>query len=311
MVVVTTLADLTLAAVAVVGLWLGADQFVRGASRLARRLGVSGLIVGLTVIAFGTSAPEFAVSIDAALTGSADISVANVVGSNVVNLGFVLGGAALVRALPIAPALVRRDTVALIGATALLLGFLRDFRIDRGEAAVFVVLLVGYLAVLARSGIGGDAGDEHAVAFQLRDVLRLVGGLAVVIASAHLLVLAATALARDAGVSEWTIGVTIVAGGTSLPEFVTAVVAAQRGRAGLSAGNLVGSCLFNALGVLGVAALVRPLSVTPAAVESTGWLLGLVVLVTLLFWSGQVLSRVEGGLLVLVNLVDWAVELLW
>jgi len=309
MVVPTPLVDVALIAVAVVGLWFGADQFVDGAARLARRLGVPGLIVGLTVIAFGTSAPEFAVSLDAAFSGSADISVANVVGSNVVNLGFVLGGAALVRALPISPALVRRDSLALIGAATLVLVFLRDLRISRGEGAVFVVLLVGYLAVLARSASGRDTGEQP-MNFRPRELLRLVGGLAVVVASAHLLVLAATALARDAGVSEWTIGVTIVAGGTSLPEFVTAVVAARRGRAGLSAGNLVGSCLFNCLGVLGVTALVRPLPVVPAAVESTGWLVGLAVLVTALFWSGRVLSRSEGALLVAVNVLDWAAELL-
>src|SRR6056297_4205412 len=119
--------------VAVVALWFGADQFVTGAARVAKRLGVPGLVIGLTVVAFGTSAPEFAVSLDAALAGSADISVANVVGSNVVNLGFVLGGAALVRALPIAPDLVRRDSAVLLGATGLVLALLWDVRVGRLE----------------------------------------------------------------------------------------------------------------------------------------------------------------------------------
>ncbi|WP_435348758.1 calcium/sodium antiporter [Haloarchaeobius sp. HRN-SO-5] len=305
------LVDLALVAVAVVGLWYGALQFVRGAGRIARRLRLPGLVVGLTVVAFGTSAPEFAVTLDAALAAKSDISVANVVGSNVVNLGFILGGVALVRELPTSQDLVRRDSVTLLGATVLVFALLWDLRLSRLEGGLLLALLAAYLFVLVRTGSGSLRPEERApVAFQWTDVVRLVGGLAIVVAGAHLLVLAASNLARDAGVSEWAIGVTIVAAGTSMPEFATSMVAVRRGRTGISAGNLVGSCVFNFLGVLGLAALVRPLPVANTAIESMAWLLGIVLVVTVLFWSRNVLSRLEGGLLVGLNAINWVVDFL-
>jgi cation:H+ antiporter len=311
MVLATALVDLALVVVAAMGLWVGALQFVNGASRVAHLLGVPGLVVGLTVVAFGTSAPEFAVTIDAALTGRSDISVGNVVGSNVVNLGFVLGGAALVRPLSTPRDLVRRDSPMLVGTTVLVAAFLWDLRLSRLEGAMLLVLLGAYLALLVRTGSDGLGADEgEPVPFRRSDVVRLVGGLAVVVAAAHLLVLAASSLARDAGISEWAVGVTVVAAGTSLPEFATSVVAGRRGRTGISAGNLVGSCIFNSLGVLGVAAVVRPLPVVPSAMGSVAWLLAIVVVATLLFRSNRVLSRLEGGMLVALNALNWVVDLL-
>ena len=303
--------DLGLVAAAVGGLWVGANWFVAGATRLARRLGLSGLVIGLTVVAFGTSAPEFAVTVDAAVAGNPDISVANVVGSNVVNLGFVLGGAALVRALPTSRDLVWRDSLVLVGVTTLVLGLLWDLRLGRSEGLLLLGLLVGYLAVLVRSGSAGVAVDTDRIEpFESVDVARLVGGLGVVVGSAHLLVASAAGLAGAAGVSDWVVGATVVALGTSALEFVTSVAAARRGRAGLSAGNLVGSCVFNFLGVLGVAALVAPLPVSPAAVSGTTWLLATVVLVAVLFGTRRVLSRPEGALLIAVNAVNWIVDFL-
>ncbi|WP_348606750.1 calcium/sodium antiporter [Halobaculum rarum] len=303
--------DLALVAAAVGGLWVGANWFVAGATRLARRLGLSGLVIGLTVVAFGTSAPEFAVTVDAAVAGNPDISVANVVGSNVVNLGFVLGGAALVRALPTSRELVWRDSLVLVGVTALVLGLLWDLRLERVEGFLLLGLLVGYLAVLVRSGSAGVAVDTAGIEpFERTDAARFVGGLGIVVVSAHLLVASAADLAGAAGVSDWVVGATVVALGTSAPEFVTSVAAARRGRAGLSAGNLVGSCVFNFLGVLGVAAVVAPLPVSPAAVSGTTWLLATVVLVAVLFGTRRVLSKPEGALLIAVNAVNWAVDFL-
>jgi cation:H+ antiporter len=295
--------DLLYVGVAVVALWFGADQFVTGASRVARRLGVPGLVVGLTVVAFGTSAPEFAVTIDAALAGRSDISVANVVGSNILNLGFILGGVALVRALTISPTLVRRDGLLLVGSTALLLVTAFDGRLSAVEGGLLFASLLAYLAVLARSGSDGAATASES--FHPPDVLRLLVGLALVVGGGHLLVVAAVDIARVAGVSEWVIGLTIVAAGTSLPEFATSLAAARAGRTGISAGNLVGSCIFNALGVLGVAALIQPLAVSPVGVEGTAWLLGTTVLVVVLFYSEEALTRLEGGLLVVLNAANW------
>jgi cation:H+ antiporter len=301
--------DVLFVGVAIVALWFGADQFVTGASRVAKRLGVPGLVIGLTVVAFGTSAPEFAVTLDAAFSGQPDISVANVVGSNVINLGFILGGVALVQALATSQTLVRRDGLLLVVSTALLLGLVLDGRLGRLEGALLFVLLVGYLVVLVR--LGSDrvtaAVDDS---FGWLDAGRLVGGLALVVGGGHLLVLSAVDIAQTVGVSQWVIGITVVATGTSLPEFATSLAAARQGRMGLSAGNLVGSSLFNILGVLGLAALVTPLSVGPVAVESTAWLLGIVVLVTVLFYTDETLSRLEGGLLVALNGVNWALSLL-
>ena len=294
--------------VAVVALWFAADQFVTGASRLARAVGVPGLIVGLTVVAFGTSAPEFAVTLDAALAGRADISVANVVGSNVLNLGFILGGVALVGALRIAPTLVRRDGVLLVASTGLLLAVAVDGRLSAVEGGVMFATLLAYLAVLARAG--GDQSVSVDASLQPLDAGRLLVALALVVGGGDLLVVAAVDIAQAAGVSQWVIGLTIVAGGTSLPEFATSLAAARRGQTGISAGNLVGSCLFNVLGVLGVAALVHPLAVSPVGVRGAAWLLGTTVLVLVLFYTGRTLSRLEGAVLVALNAGYWLWSLL-
>jgi cation:H+ antiporter len=301
--------DALFVAVAVVALWFGADQFVTGAARVAKRLGVPGLVIGLTVVAFGTSAPEFAVTLDAAFGGRPDISVANVVGSNLLNLGFILGGVALVQALATSRTLVRRDALLLIVATGLLLAFVGDGRLTRPEGALLFAILVGYLVVLVRLGSERVTAppDES---FGWLDAGRLVGGLALVVGGGHLLVLSAVDIAEALGVSQWVIGLTVVAAGTSLPEFATSLAAARQGRMGLSAGNLVGSSLFNVLGVLGLAAIVQPLPVEAVGVESTAWLLGTVVLVAVLFYTDETLTRLEGGILVALNAVNWALSLL-
>jgi len=302
--------DLLLVAAGVAGLWLGAEQFVTGATRLARRLGVSGLVIGLTVVSFGTSAPEFAVTVDAALTAKADISVGNVVGSNVVNLGFVLGGTALIRRLPVATDLVRRDGAIMVGSVLLLLVVLGDRTVTRVEGAVLVLLLVGYLVVLVRSDSDDATRRVETRKFRRTDSLRLVGGLAVVVAAAHALVSGAASAAAAVGVSEWVIGVTVVALGTSTPELVTSVAAAYRGRANLAAGNVVGSCIFNVFGVLGLAATLRALPVAGVAVRGTLWLLGMAVVAAALLWTRRVLSGPEGLALVALNALHWAGDLL-
>ena len=294
--------------VATVALWYGAEAFVTGASRVARRLGVPQIVIGLTVVAFGTSAPEFAVTIEAALGGRADVSIGNVVGSNLLNLGAVLGGAALVAALPTDRSFLRRDGAVLVATTLLAFGVLWDLQVSQLDGLVLIGLLIAYLVVLARqrnSRVAVSTGEFH-----LPDVLRLVAGLVLVIVGGRLLVIGGTSLARAAGLSEWVIGVTIVAAGTSTPELVTSVAAARAGRGSIAAGNVVGSCIFNILGVLGVAALLGPLTVAPAAIGSMAWLTTLAVLVTLLFYTGRQLSRPEGGVLVAVFGLNWLLDFL-
>jgi cation:H+ antiporter len=318
--------DFLAVAASVVVLWLGARWFVRSAVRLARRLGVSELVIGLTVVALGTSAPEFAVTVDAALSGASDIAVGNVVGSNVFNLGFVLGAVALLGGVPVSENLVRRDSPALIAAGVAVLAALWDLRLGRVEGALLALGLLAYLVYLFRAGRpleSIDESDPRASAAGQTDtaepsrarrrrlaitVGQLVVGLALLVGGARLLVTAASDLARAAGLSEWAIGVTVVAAGTSTPELVTSVVAARRGRANVSAGNLVGSDLFNMLGVLGVAAVVEPLSVAADAVVSLGWVLALILLAVGLLATDRRLTRVEGVLLLLFALVRWVLD---
>ncbi|WP_276258717.1 sodium:calcium antiporter [Haloglomus litoreum] len=295
----------------IVALWLGASRFVAGASDLAARVGVPPLVVGLTVVAIGTSAPEFAVTVGAALAGRTDISVANVVGSNVINLGIVLGGAAAVRAMPTPAALARRDGPVLVGATLLVAVLVADLQLGRLEGGLLAVLLLAYIGRLAVLGIarGPDLGvdtpvPEHRPAV---DALWLLGGLVAIVVGAELLVDGAVGIAGAAGLSDWLVGETVVALGTSAPEIVASVAAIRQGRLDVSAGNVFGSCVVNLLGVLGVAATVRPLTLAPVAVEATVWLCVVTGLAVLLTVTRRTLSRTEGALLLAVGVVDWLV----
>lgn len=304
------LTDVLIIVASIVGLWWGAVWLVEAAVRIARQLGLSELIIGLTVVAIGTSAPEFAVTIGAALNGRGDISVGNVVGSNIFNLGFILGGVALVRAICTTRTMVFRDGGMLIASSLLLTLFLLDHQMGRLEGGILIALLVLYLGYLIwkKEPIedGLPAGE-----FRWWDVPQLVAGIGLVIASGHLLVESAVHLARLLGISEWVIGVTIVAAGTSAPEFATSLVAVLKGRHGVSAGNLIGSDLFNLLGVLGLAALIRPLTVEASAVDSIIVLVGMVVLVVVfLMRTGWQISRWEGALLIGINVVRWILDFL-
>lgn len=301
----TLLPNLLIIALCILGLWGGATWIVEAATRIARRLGLSELIIGLTIVAVGTSAPEFAVTLSAAFRGQADISVGNVVGSNIFNLGFILGGVAMVRAISTSRALVFRDGGFLIAATLLLLFFLRDFSLDWSEGLILLALLSVYIIYLIRQRETVDLDDIPNGAFHWTAAPQLLVGLGLVALSGHYLVHSATIVARLAGLSEWIIGVTIVAAGTSLPEVATSLVAVIRGHYGLSAGNLIGSDLFNLLGVLGLAALLRPLTVDSSAYGSMALLSGLVILVVFMMRTGWILSRREGALLIAINLARW------
>jgi cation:H+ antiporter len=295
--------------VCLVVLIFGASFIVEGAARLARRLGISELVIGLTIVAIGTSAPEFAVTVAAALRGQADISVSNVVGSNIFNLGFILGGVAAITAIHTSRRLVFRDGGLLIATTLLLLFFLRDLELQQWEGAVLFILLLVYIGYLIyqREAPEDDLPEGE---FQWLDIPRLIVGLVMVVAGGHYLVDAAVEIARSAGVSEWAIGVTIIAAGTSMPELVTSLMAAIRGHEGLSIGNLIGSDLFNLLGVLGVAGILQtqPMIIDTAGRSSVMLLSAMVILVVILMRTGWKLSRGEGILLVGINLVRWYVD---
>ncbi|MDO9600837.1 MAG: calcium/sodium antiporter [Rhodocyclaceae bacterium] len=275
--------DLTVIALFVLGLVLlvaGAEFLVRGAARLASRLGISPLVIGLTVVAFGTSAPELAVSVQAGLAGQADIAVGNVVGSNIVNVLLILGISALIVPLVVSQQLVRIDVPLLIGASVLFLLMGQDGHIGLFDGILLFAGIVGYILFALRQSRKESAQieDEYAQEFgggeKLGGALPLqialiVAGLAMLVLGSHWLVEGAVAFARLFGVSELIIGLTIVAIGTSLPELATSVVAALRGERDIAVGNVVGSGIFNLLAIAGIAAMVTPggLEVAPALVR--------------------------------------------
>jgi cation:H+ antiporter len=289
------------------GLWAGANWVVEGSVGIARKLGVSELIIGLTIISIGTSAPEFAVSILSALKGHANISVGNVVGSNIFNLGFILGGVALVRPIATSETLVKRDGSVLILSTFLLLLFFLDLRLSFWEGIILICFLVCYLIYLFyyRETVTGEIPVKT---FNWVQPLKLLFGIAAVILSSHFLVDSASSVARTFGISEWVIGVTIVAMGTSTPELVTSLVAVLKGHYGLSAGNLIGSDIFNLLGVLGVAGSLQTLTVSPEAYGSLFLLCGMVITVVVMMRTGWQVSRLEGGLLVCIGMARWIMD---
>lgn len=288
-------------------LWKGAELLVESSVKVAYSLNISPLVIGLTVVAFGTSAPEFAVTINAALSGQSDISVSNVIGSNIFNLGFILGGVAIINSVKTDRKLVWRDGMVLIAATITILFFIWDLHFSRSEGIIMFSGLVLYLIYLFTQKEKRETEIKLSRA-GTTDYLYLLGGITMVVLGGHLLKVGAINLARDFGLSDWIIGVTIVAAGTSAPEFVTSLVAAIKGHHGISAGNLIGSDLFNLLGVLGLAGILRPMSVTSYAHDSLVMLMGMVILVVIFMRTGWILSRTEGFILVILNALRWTMK---
>jgi cation:H+ antiporter len=302
--------DVCLLAAAVLALWVGAERFVANAARLARRVGVSELVVGLTVVALGTSAPEAAVTVDAAVTGRPTLALANVVGSNVFNLGLVLGAVAAFRTVAGRRSLVRRDGVAVVLATGVLLAAGADGAVGPADGLLLLGGFGLYLAVLFWSADRSETPTAEPGRQRFPPSVWAVLGLALVVGGANPLVSSAADPARLLGASEWLVGETVVAVGTSVPELVASVAAARQGLGDIAAGNLVGSSIFNALGVLGLAAVLVPLPVGSEASAGLVWLAGLTLLAVALLATGRRLSRVEGGALVAAALGKWVIDLL-
>ncbi|MCB2199478.1 calcium/sodium antiporter [bacterium] len=257
----TTIMFLILGATALV---LGAEMLVRGASRIASSIGVSNLVIGLTVVAYGTSAPELAVSVQAALGGSKDIAVGNVIGSNIFNILLILGLSSVITPLAVDRAIIRREVPILIGVSLLVFAFASTGNVSLLEGVVLLTALVCYTlfqligvqkSPAGRGNSGPTSGPRGRTQLAVSLGMSLVG-LGLLVAGADWFVEAASSIARKMGVSELAIGLTIVAGGTSLPEVATSVVAAARGQRDIAVGNVIGSNLFNLLGVLGASAMV-------------------------------------------------------
>jgi len=293
--------------VSIVLLWKGSDVLVESSVKIARYFGVPQLIIGLTIVALGTSAPELTVTIGAALTGQSNISVSNVIGSNIFNLGFILGGIALVKSVETSPRLIARDGTLLLGATIAVLFMVWDTHLDRFEGVILLIGLVVYNIFLIRSGKKNQEKSEEGN-LAAKDVLNLVLGIAVVILGGYFLRNGSVGIARMAGLSEWVIGATVVAAGTSAPEFVTSLMATLKGHHGISAGNLVGSCIYNFMGVLGIAVVLRPMSVEADARQTMLMTFVIIVTALVLLATRKKMSRLEGAFLFLLSAVVWIVE---
>ena len=279
----------------------GADFFVDGASSTAKLLKVPSVIIGLTIVAMGTSAPEAAVSISAGLSGSSDIALSNVIGSNIFNLLIVVGVSAIICPMKTEKVILRRDIWWSLGAAAATLIMMTDMKISGAEGILLLGGMAAYIAVLVFDARKKrDEGDEVKAMSPLKSIIYIVGGLAAIIIGGDLVVDSACDIAAAFGMSEALIGLTIVAAGTSLPELVTSIVAAKKGDSGLALGNVVGSNIFNILFILGSASALSTINVAPELFIDTAILIGVTLMMYFLCRSKDKTSRGEGALCVLV-----------
>ncbi|MCL1094458.1 calcium/sodium antiporter [Shewanella kaireitica] len=283
-------------------LTLGAESLVRGASSIALKLGLSPLIIGLTIVAFGTSAPELAVSIKSAVAGNSGIALGNVIGSNIANIGLILGITALIRPIKIESQMVKRDIPIMIAASLLFWGLLLDDGLSFIDGAILTTLLVTYLSYsyfTADKQTSAENETEDAGQSQWLSIIFIIVGISMLVGGGILFVDGAVALAQSFGISEIIIGLTIVAIGTSMPELVTSIVAALKGQSDIAIGNVVGSNLFNILGILGVTALIHPIIGNDISALDWQVMIGLAVMLLPFAYTGLRIGRREGAILVL------------
>lgn len=308
------MSDLLMFVGGLVGLVLGAELLVRGASRLALSFGISPLVVGLTVVAFGTSAPEVAVSAGAVLGGQTDLALGNVIGSNIFNVLFILGVSALITPLVVNIQLIRQEVPIMIGASLLVLVMALDGSVGLAESALLFTLLVAYTVFLVRQSRAQSQAARDGYAAELAPTSKswdssrgvqiglVVVGLALLVAGSEALVSSAVSFARGLGISELVIGLTIIAAGTSMPEVATSIMAAVKGERDIAVGNVVGSNVFNLLGCIGLSGLasvfsdVGGLAVPASAMNFDLWVMLAVALACLpVFLTGREIARWEGA----------------
>ena len=292
-------------------LTVGGEALIRGALAAARRLGVSPLLSGLLIVGFGTSMPELVVSVDAALSQRPDIAIGNVVGSNICNILLILGLSALLAPMTVQPLALRRDAVTMVAVTVAFILLAGAGKLGRLDAVLFLAGLTAYLLWAYRTETAHDvpAGELHRAESEELTVLpgsplfiiaAIAGGLALLVGGSRMLIIGAVGIAESLGLSEAVIGLTLVAVGTSLPELTISVIAALRRHADVAVGNVLGSNIFNVLGILGVSALVQPLPVNARILQFDQWvMLASAVLLIVFLYTGRRLSRREGGVLLL------------
>ncbi|WP_199221027.1 calcium/sodium antiporter [Coraliomargarita sinensis] len=295
-------------------LYLGAECLVRGSSRLATRFGIPPLIIGLTVVAFGTSSPELLVSISAVVQGANDVAVGNVVGSNIFNIAVILGVTALIKPPSVHIDLIRREIPVMILVSLLTLGLVGLGYVSRLAGLSLCAGLVVYLWLSIRTARKETKAAEFDLPLSPRMpvwlcAILIVAGLSVLVFGAQLFLTGAVKLARDFGFSEAVIGLTIVAAGTSLPELATSVVAAIRKESDVAIGNIVGSNIFNVLGILGLTSAMLPMEVAGIGLRDAGFMLGFAVLMLPFAFSQRTISRTEG--VVFLSIYGVYLYLLW
>lgn len=254
----------------------GADRFVHGAAATARNLGIAPLLIGLTIVAFATSAPEIMVAVNASLRGEPDLAIGNAIGSNIANIGLVLGCVALIRPIKLASATLQREMPALLAVSLFTVSLFLDSHLSRIDGLALLTGLVIVMVWLTRLGLRSSASDPMQADYEAEipknvetrvAIFWLAVGLAMLLGGAELLVDGAIEVARDLGVSEMVIGVTIIAIGTSLPELTVSLVSALKGEYDLAIGNIVGSNIFNLLAVIGIAAAIQPAALAPSVLS--------------------------------------------
>ena len=302
---------LVLFALGLLALLVGAESLVRGASKLALSLGISPLVVGLTVVALGTSSPELAVSVQSVWSGRVDITLGNVVGSNILNTLFILGSSAVIMPLLVHQQLIRQEVPVMIGVSLLLWVLAADGGISRWDGLLFVVLLSVYTFLIIRqsrrktAAIRQESKESTLAESRAWDrhwgvqILLVLVGLGMLVLGANWLVEAAVTMARALGMSELVVGLIIVAAGTSLPEVATSILASIRGERDIAVGNVVGSNIFNILAVLGISASIAPgdLAVAPALLAFDIPVMAAAAFACLpIFFTRKLIARWEGGL---------------
>ena len=289
----------------------GGEFLVRGASSIALRAKISPLVIGLTIVAFGTSAPELFISVQSALQGSPDLAMGNVVGSNICNLALVLGVTAIIFPVPVQKDSIQIDWPMAMGSSLLLYLLVQDLLLSYLEGGLFVLILTAYSAfVIIKSRRQNKAGQEFLEEADLPsepsrnvwlDVLMIVLGTLALAFGSDWFVEGAKELAMAFGVSERVIGITVLALGTSLPELVTATVAAFRKATDIAVGNLMGSNIFNVLSILGITSVIKPIEVSPVIVHNDMlWMLGITFIILPMMFFQRKITRIEGVLILLV-----------
>ncbi|MGB5288565.1 MAG: calcium/sodium antiporter [Ignavibacteriaceae bacterium] len=292
-------------------LFIGAEGLIRGSSNLAIKVGITPLVVGLTIVAFGTGTPELVVSLKAALIGNSSISLGNVVGSNIANVALIVGVSAIIRPLNVHANVIKREIPIMIGVSILLLILLLDGELGFIEGLLFIIGIIYYTVV----NISMARKEKHKVVVnEFREGLKsnmnipvsivvILGGLGLLILGAHYFLNSAISIAKAIGVSDAIIGLTVVAFGTSLPELITAGVASYKKESDIAIGNVVGSNIFNILGILGITALIIPIKAGDLNYIDLGVMLLAALILLPLSKTGFKISRVEGIFLVVGYIV--------